>query len=364
VIWLALNRLISALVDLISVRRLAEVEKDLELVLLRQQLDILQRTRHRPPRVTQGEKLVLVAFTMRLKQIGERSTRPLGEILRLFKPETVLRWHRDLVARKWTFKHQNRGGRPRIDPVLERLVVRLARENARCGYARIRGELLKLRRRVGETTIAAILQRHGIHPAPQRAGTSGWRQLMRHYKAQILACDLFTVDTLFLQTVFVFFFIELGSRQVHLAGCTRHPDARWMTQQARQMVWCLEKYEPTIQFLIHDNDSTFAPAFDSVFEAAGVHVIHTPVRAPNANAFAERWVRTVREECLDRLFILGEGHLRHVLQEYVDFYNRARPHQGLQQHAPIPFPQTPAQGEIRCRDVLGGILHDYHQEAA
>jgi hypothetical protein len=282
----------------------------------------------------------------------------------LFKPETMLRWHRDLVARKWTFKRQNRDARPRTDPALEQLVVRLAQENVRWGYARLRGELLKLRHRLGETTIAAILERHGILPAPQRAGSSGWRQLMRHYKAQILACDLFTVDTLFLQTVYVFFFIELGSRLVHLAGCTSHTDANWMTQQARNMVWRLEERESDIHFLIHDNDSTFAPAFDSVFQATGVHVIHTPFRAPNANAYAERWVRTVREECLDHLFILSEGHLRRVLVEYVAYYNHARPHQGLQQQAPIPFPQTPDEGAIDCRDVLGGILHDYHREAA
>jgi transposase InsO family protein len=187
---------------------------------------------------------------------------------------------------------------------------------------------------------------------------------MRHYKAQILACDLFTVDTLFLQTLYVFFFIELSSRQVHFAGCTRHPNVQWMTQHARQMVWQLEERERDIHFLIHDNDGTFAPAFDSVFQAAGVHIIHTPFRAPNANAFSERWVRMVREECLDRLFILGEGHLRRVLVAYVDYYNHARPHQGLQQQAPIPFPQASAEGAIHCRDVLGGILHDDHREAA
>lgn len=160
------------------------------------------------------------------------------------------------------------------------------------------------------------------------------------------------------------FFIELGSRQVHFAGCTRHPDTRWITQHARQLVWQLEERELAIQFLIHDNDSTFAPAFDAVFQAADVRVIHTPFRAPNANAYAERWIRTVREECLDRLFILSEGHLHRVLREYVDYYNQARPHQGLQQQVPIPLPPASAQGAIRCRDVLGGILHDYHREVA
>jgi len=201
VVWRAIYRLFSAIVDLISVRRLAEHEQDLELVLLRQQLDMLQRNQHRAPRITYGEKLVLVAFTTRLKQVCARRARPRDKILRLCKPDTVLRWPRDRVARKGTFKHQNRGGRPRLDPAREQLVVRLAREHTRWGYAQIGGELLKLRHRVGETTIAAILWRHDMLPAPQRASSLGWRQLMRPYKAQILVCDLFTVDTRFLQTV-------------------------------------------------------------------------------------------------------------------------------------------------------------------
>jgi transposase InsO family protein len=242
--------------------------------------------------------------------------------------------------------------------------VRLARENLRWGYAKIHGELLKLSHRVGETTIAAILLRHGILPAPQRAGSGSWRHLMRHYKDQLLACDFFTIDTLFLQTVYVFTFIELGRRQVHLAGCTRHPDARWVTQQARQVVWRLEDREPIIRFLIHDNDTKFTPAFDAVFQSAGIDVIHTPFRAPNANAYAERWVRTVRTECVDRLFILGESHLRHVLREYVDYYNNARPHQELHQQIPIPHPPTSPVGELRCRDVLSGLIHDYYRAAA
>lgn len=363
-VWFGLFRLFSALVDLIIVRRLASYEKDLEIVLLRQQLDIFQRTRHKPPRVSRSEKLTLAVFTSKLKQVSGRSTYPLSHIIRLFKPETVLRWHHDLVARKWTFKHQNRGGRPRTEPMLEALVIRLAQENLLWGYAKIRGELLKLSHRVGETTIAAILLRHGILPAPQRAGSGSWRHLMRHYKDQLLACDFFTIDTLFLQTVYVFFFIELGSRQVHLAGCTRQPDACWVTQQARQNMWGLEDRSPVIRFLIRDNDTKFTPAFDAVFQSVGIDVIHTPFRAPNANAYAERWVRTVRTECLDRLFILSESHLRHVLREYVAYYNGARPHQGLSQQIPIPRRPINLVGELHCRDVLSGLIHDYYRAAA
>ena len=154
---------------------------------------------------------------------------------------------------------------------------------------------------------------------------------MTHYKDQVLACDFFTVETLFLQTVYVLFFIEVGSRRVHFAGCTAHPNAVWVEQQARQMVWKLEERDPAIHFLIHDNDSSFTQAFDTVFRSEGIRVIHTPYHAPNANAHAERWVRTARDECLDNLLIINQAHLRRVMREFVIYYNTARPHQGIDQ---------------------------------
>jgi hypothetical protein len=156
----------------------------------------------------------------------------------------------------------------------------------------------------------------------------------------------------------------LGSRQVHFAGCTAHPTSAWTTQQARQLLWELEGRTPPIHFLIHDNDSKFTEAFDMVFRAEQIHVIHTPVRAPNANAFAERWVRSVRNECLDKLLIVNASHLRRVLREYVTYFNGARPHQGLAQQSPIPRILSIADGPVRCRAVLGGILHDYYRDAA
>ncbi len=181
---------------------------------------------------------------------------------------------------------------------------------------------------------------------------------------QILACDFFTIETLFLQTLYVFFFIEVGSRRVHFTGCTAHPNGAWVAQQGRQMVWELEERERPIRFLIHDNDSKFTQAFDTVFVSERVKVIHTPYRVPNANAYAERWVRTVREECLDKILILNEGHLRRVMREYVAYYNTARPHQGLEQQIHIASKAPVSGGPIRCRNVLGGIIHDYYREAA
>jgi putative transposase len=180
----------------------------------------------------------------------------------------------------------------------------------------------------------------------------------------MVACDFFTVDTLFLQRLYVLFFIELGSRRVHLAGCTANPDAAWVTQQARQFAWHLQDGNPAvIKFLIHDRDSKFAAGFDTVFASEGIAVIKTPVQAPNANAYAERVIRSVRAECLDHLLILNQAHLTFVLRRYVAYYNHRRPHQGLGQALPALLEAAPTAAaipeQVRCRPVLGGLIHDY-----
>jgi len=184
---------------------------------------------------------------------------------------------------------------------------------------------------------------------------------MNHYKEQMLACDFFTVETIRLKTLYVFFFIEFGTRRVHLAGITTNPDSDWTAQQARQFVWQLEENESDSRFLLRDRDSKYGTVFDPIFESEGIHVIPTPIRAPNANAFAERWVRTVREECLDHMLILNEAHLQRVLNEYVGYYEQARPHQGLDQQTPIPRPPSDASGIIQKRKILGGIINDYYR---
>ena len=185
---------------------------------------------------------------------------------------------------------------------------------------------------------------------------------MSHYQSQLLACDFFTVETLFLQTVFVLFFIELGTRRVHLAGVTANPNQHWVTQQARQLIWKLEAEATGLHVLIHDNDRKFTTSFDAIFETEGFHVIHTPYRAPNANAYAERWVRSVREECLDFILILNATHLRRVLRESIDdYYNVTRPHQGLAQKMPVPPPAQHKQGPVLRRPILGGLINDYYR---
>jgi hypothetical protein len=187
---------------------------------------------------------------------------------------------------------------------------------------------------------------------------------MTHYQDQLLACDFFTVETLFLQTLYVFVFIEIGTRRVYFAGCTAHPDNAWVTQQARQVMWELEDRKPAIRFLIRDNDKKFTDAFNTVFRSEGIDVIPTPYRVPNANAFVERWIRSVRAECVDKLLIISQTHLRRVMREYMTFFNTARPHQGLDQRIPAPLIGHATIGPVRSRAVLGGIIHDYYRDAA
>ena len=284
--WFILKHIFSTIFSFINIRRLSDQEKDLEILVLRQQLAILQRKLNHPIRPNRVEKLTLAVLTTQMKRISQQSTDQLRSVIRIVQPETILRWHRDLVRRKWTCPNKNKGGRPATSQEIESLILRLAQENPRWGYSKIRGALLKLSFKVSQPTIRNILKRHSILPVPVRNGSIGWRNLMTHYKDQILACDFFTVETVLLQTIYVLFFIELGTRRVHFAGITTNPNQIWVSQQARQLVWELSEREQPLRFLIHDNDGSFCQAFDAVFESEGFHVIPTPVRAPNANGYA------------------------------------------------------------------------------
>lgn len=358
--WFIITHIFATIFSFIAIDRLSDWEKDLEILLLRQQLAILQRKSKHPVKPSRIEKLTLAVLTIKFKQTTQQTANQLRDVIRIFQPETVLRWHRELVRRKWTYPNKNKGGRPPISKETENLILQSARENSRMGYGKIVGALLKLGFKVSLTTVRNVLARHSVQPAPVRYGSMGWRQLMAHYKDQILACDFFTVETAFLKTFYVFFFIELGSRQVHLAGITTNPNQLWVTQQARQLVWELSDREKPLRFLIHDNDSSFCQAFDAVFESEGLQVIHTPFQAPNANSIAERWIRSAREECLDLILIINAQHLQRVLREYIEFYNTARPHQGIGQQTPIPY-KLSATGTIRRRYILGGIIRDYYR---
>jgi putative transposase len=363
--YLLLAHLVSLLLDIFTITRRSERHKSLEILLLRQQLRILQRQHPQPPRVSCWEKLALAVLAAKFVALGRGGRDRLNQVVLLFKPDTLLKWHRDLVRRKWIFIQWRKPGRPPTNPDIKELLLRLARENPSWGYGKLQGELLKLGHELGRSTVRDILKRQHVLAAPKRnKHGSSWRTFLSHYGQQMLACDFFTVETAWLKTLYVFFFIELASRRVHFAGCTAHPTAAWVTQQARQLTWTLHDEKLPIRFLIRDRDTKYTTSFDTVFAAEGVEIIRTPYRAPKANAFAERWIRSVREESVDRLLILNEAHLRRVMIEYSDYYNRARPHQGIEQRCPIPIDRRVREGPVKCRDVLGGIVHDYYREAA
>jgi putative transposase len=326
---------------------------EVENAVLRHQLRVLRRTVKRPPLGRRDR--VLLAAVSRLLPRGRWA-------VFLVSPQTLLRWHRELVRRKWSYRHCS-PGRPPLDPAVRDLVLRLARENPRWGCVRIQGELRKLGLRVGATTIRSVLRRSGLGPAPRRDSPS-WAEFLRAQASGIVACDFFTVETVWLRTLYVLFFIEHGSRRVRLAGVTAQPDGVWMRQQARNLA--VEEQLENVQFLIHDRDAKFSGPFDEILRGEGVRVIKTPVRAPRANAVAERWVRSVRNECLDHLLVFGRRQLEQILRGYLTHYNTERPHRSLALAAPAGEPHR-ARGspsaEIRRRDVLGGLIHEYYAAA-
>jgi hypothetical protein len=260
-VWFIITLIFSTLLDIVCIGRLSDQEKDLEIMILRHQLNILVRKQKKPIKPSQAEKFTLAVLVNKLRQTTNRPSNQLKTVIR----------------------------------------------------------------------------------------------------DQMLASDFFTVEAIWLKTLYVFFFIELGTRRIHLAGITTHPNSEWVAQQARHFVWQLEGNETSFRFLLRDRDSKYGITFDHIFESEGMHVILTPLRAPNANAYAERWVRTVREECLDHILILNERHLQRVSLELINYYETARPHQGLDQQTPIPRPIATETGQIQRRKVLGGIINDYHR---
>jgi putative transposase len=349
-LYLLLHRLLT----LVSAGDRSDQAAQLEILVLRHQLAVLRRQVKRP--VYRLRDRALLAAASRLLPRDRWGAF-------LVRPETLLRWHRALVARKWTRPHR-RPGRPAIDPQVRELILRLAKENPRWGYLRIKGELAKLGLRVSATTIATLLRRARIGPAPRPGPT--WRQFLKAQAAGILACDFFTVETAFLQTLYVLFFIEIGSRRVHVTVSTARPDAAFVTQQARNVVMSLADEGTYVGFLIRDRDAKFARSFDDLFASAGIRVIRTPIRAPNANAYAERWIETLRAECLDWLLILGPRHLDRVLRTYVRHYNRERPHRGLELRVPerrAPIDEVVGVPAIERQDLLGGLVHEYRRAA-
>jgi transposase InsO family protein len=332
-------------------------------------LEYLQEENRILKRQIRGRRLRLtdtdrVRLAVRGMALGRRA---LDQFASIVTPETILRWHRSLIANKWTFPSRQPDRKLVMQRITE-LVVRMARENLTWGYDRIQGVLKSLGHVVAPNTIKKILKQHGIDPAPERAKRTTWRQFLRTHTASIAAGDFFSTEVWTasgLVTYYTFFVIDLATRAVSIVGSTPNPDGDFMKQVARNLTDCIDGFLRTKRFLILDRDGKFSEAFRGVLENHGVRMVLCPPRAPNCNAFAERFVRSIKSECLSRMIFIGSGSLRHALAEYVEHYFTERPHQGVGNVLIDPSPAHAADtGKIVRRSRLGGLLSHYHRLAA
>jgi transposase len=329
---------------------MAESEKDAEILALRHEVAVLRRRVKRPD-LFPTDRAIFAALGTKL---------PAGRLM--FQPATLLRWHRELVRRKWAAcQRRPRRGRPPLPQETKALILEMARENPRWGDRRIKGELLKLGIKVSATAIRMLLRELRISPAPRR-GSPTWRQFIRAHAAAIIAIDFFTIESVFLRTIYVIVFLELGSRRLLWADCTTNPDSAWVTQQARNVAYEIEDLGLPVRFAIHDRDAKFTSGFDAVLESEGVEVIRTPYRAPRANSHCERSIGSARREFFDFVIVIGEWHLRLLLDLWLDHYNRGRPHMALDLVAPDPRP-TAAAGAIVRERKLFGLTTEYSRAA-
>jgi hypothetical protein len=305
-----------------------------------------------------------------LAEIGHRLGRKaLAEVATVARPDTILAWYRKLLARKFDGSKARRGpGRPRISREVEQLIVRMAQENHDWGYDRIVGALANLGYQVCDQTVGNVLQRHGLPPAPERKHTTTWSAFIRIHLALLAATDFFTAEVLTLRglaTYYVLFFIHLESRRVDIAGITVHPDERWMQQIARNVTMEGCGALRDCRYLLHDRDTKYTQSFRAIIASGHVEPLVLPARSPNLNAYAERWVRSVKEECLSKVMLFGERSLRRALKEYVEHYHAERNHQG--KGNVLLFPRNRnvhRRRPVQCAERLGGLLRYYHREAA
>jgi transposase InsO family protein len=344
---------------------MSDHDKDVEILTLRHQIAVLERQLSgQRVRFEASDRAFLAALLQGLP------TQVLRRMRLLVRPDTVLRWHRDLVARRHAARcRPKRPGRPRTVRSIRTLVLRLAAENPEWGYRRLHGELLVLGVKVAASTVWEILKEAGIPPAPERT-SSTWADFLRSQADALLACDFFETVTLSGARLYVLAVIEHANRRIRILGATAHPTASWVTQAAKNLVMDLEDADSRVHYMIRDRDGKFPELFDAVLADAGIQVVLSGVRMPRMNSLMERWIQTCRRELLDRTLIWNERHLLRALREFEHFYNEHRPHQGIANARPLgalpkPIDNTEqiARLDIRRTDRLGGLLHEYQHTA-
>ncbi len=353
VVYLLVRRLLGCLMVLTR----HQLSKDAELLVLRHEIAVLRRQIGRV-RYQPGDRLWLAALSRLVPR------RRQGEVF-MVTPATLLTWHRRLVTRRWDYTSRRRPGRPPTAAAIRKLVIRMATDNPAWGHRRVQGELVRLGHPIAASTVWQILYDAGIGPAPRRSGPT-WKQFLTAQARGILAVDLVHVDTVLLRRLYVLIVIEHGTRRVHLAGITANPDGAWTRQAAHNFLMDLGQRVTSVKFLIRDRAGQFTRSFDAVFTAEGIRILASPPQAPRANAICERIIGSLRRELFDLLLIVNEHHLRRVLNDYLQHYNTARPHRGLNQLTPAQAETQPpqtinlAERRIRRKQVLGGLTHEYY----